>query len=144
MTFKIGNTTWEGKLSNGIGMVETESGLIREKISHHSRFNEEDGTNPEELLGTAISASYSMALAQLLEQKGYRPLKLDTQVAVELEETDENQLEIPQIVITTYAKIIDIDHESFLQLADEAQKNCPITKALTGIHEIVLKTILNE
>ena len=73
MPVRKASAIWEGNLFKGKGTVEVESGLFKGSYSFLTRFEDEKGTNPEELLGAAHAACYSMALSSMLGEKGYKP-----------------------------------------------------------------------
>lgn len=140
MPVRKANAVWEGNLISGKGTVEVESGLFKGQYSFLSRFEEEKGTNPEELLGAAHAACFSMAFSSMLGEKGYKPVKISTEANVHIEKID-NGFSITKILLTTHGEVPDIDKEIFLKIANEAKVGCPVSKALAATH-IELEAIL--
>lgn len=121
---------WEGRLKDGTGTVSTESGVLTDQqYSFKTRFEEGKGTNPEELLGAAHAGCFSMALSMILGQSDYVPDNIDTKASVTLDQTDSG-FEISAIHFDVTAKIPDIDEETFLEAANTAKVNCPVSQVL--------------
>jgi osmotically inducible protein OsmC len=131
MTTRQADTTWQGG-TDGSGDFETESGQIEGTFRFPTRFEDEPGTNPEELIGAAHSGCFSMQLTAFLEEEGHTPDSLHTEADVHLERADEGGFEIPRIDLTLTADIPDIDEDTFEDLAQNAKENCPVSKALAG------------
>jgi len=131
MTTRQADTTWQGG-KDGSGDFETESGQIEGTFRFPTRFEDEPGTNPEELIGAAHSGCFSMQLTALLEEEGHTPDSLHTEADVHLEQADGGGFEIPRIDLTLTADIPDIDEETFEDLAQNAKETCPVSKALAG------------
>lgn len=123
---------WEGSLKAGKGTVSTESGVLDESpYSFGTRFEEEKGTNPEELIGAAHAGCFSMALSMILGEDGYEPTSIDTQAAVMLSKTGEG-FEISKIHLKVRATISEISEDAFKKAAEAAKINCPVSKALNA------------
>jgi len=131
MVVRKASAVWEGNVVEGMGVVEVESGLFKGFYSFLSRFAEGKGTNPEELLGAAHAACYSMALSSLLGKKGYKPVKISTEANVHIEKIGEN-FSITKILLITRGEVSGIDEKIFLELANEAKISCPVSKALAA------------
>lgn len=132
MALRKANAKWEGGLQSGKGEVALGSGAFKGSYSFKSRFEEGSGTNPEELVGAAHAGCFSMALANGLEQAGYKPESIETQAEVSLEKAGEG-FKISKIKLITRANIPDISSEDFEQQANIAKENCPVSKALAGV-----------
>ena len=132
MATRKANATWEGGLKNGNGNVKTESGAVSTGYSFNSRFEDDKGTNPEELLGAAHAGCYSMALSAGLEQDGYKPKSVHTVASVKIEK-DGDGFTITNITLETEADIPEIDEAKFKEHAEGAKKNCPLSKALSAV-----------
>ncbi len=132
---------WRGKLKDGEGKVKLGSGLLETEYSFRSRFEEGEGTNPEELIGAAHAGCFSMALANILEEEGYDPREILTEAEVSLDEV-EGEFTITGIDLSTEAKVPGIAEEDFEQHAAAAKENCPVSKALAGT-EITLEATLS-
>ncbi|MFH5801344.1 OsmC family protein [Haladaptatus sp. CMAA 1911] len=131
MTTRQADTTWQGG-KDGSGDFETESGQIEGTFRFPTRFEDEPGTNPEELIGAAHSGCFSMQLTAFLEEEGYTPDSLHTEADVHLEQADGGGFEIPRIDLTLTADVPDIDEDTFEELTQNAKENCPVSKALAG------------
>ncbi len=114
--------------------------ILKGSYSFLSRFGEKKGTNPEELLGAAHAACYSMAFSSMLGEKGYKPIKIYTEANVHIEKVGDG-FAITKILLITRGKVPDIDKETFLQIANEAKVGCPVSKALAATN-IELEAIL--
>ena len=131
MPIRKANAVWEGNLINGKGTVEVESGLFKSLYSFLTRFEEGEGTNPEELLGAAHAACYSMAFSSMLGEKGYKPVKISTESNVHIEKAGDD-FSITKIILVTRGEVPDIDKETFLNIANKAKVGCPVSKALAA------------
>jgi len=140
MVKRKANAVWEGNLKQGKGKMALGSGVFERSYSFGSRFRDEKGTNPEELIGAAHAGCFSMALANLLAQKGFSPKKIQTYANVNLEKT-EMGFTIKSIDLNTEGEIPDITEADFIELAEEAKNGCPVYRALTGV-EIFLSSEL--
>lgn len=118
------------------------NGAYEGAYSFKSRFEEGTGTNPEELIGAAHAGCYSMALSADLADAGYAPESVTTNADVSLEIVDGDPA-ITTIVLNVKANIPDIDEDEFMEYAEGAKKNCPVSKALSGVN-IELNAELNN
>ena len=140
MPVRKASAAWEGNLIDGKGTVGVESGLFKGQYSFLTRFEEGEGTNPEELLGAAHAACYSMAFSSMLGKKGYKPVKISTESNVHIEKVG-GDFSITKILLVTRGEVPDIDEETFLKIAMEAKIGCPVSKALAATN-IELEAIL--
>lgn len=131
MAQRNAKAAWHGGLKNGQGSVEVGSGSFRGKYSFKSRFESGTGTNPEELVGAAHAACFSMALAHGLEEAGYSPESIETTAQVSIESV-EGGFAITRIHLDTRGAVPDIEESEFLRHAQTAKENCPVSKALAG------------
>lgn len=122
---------WKGTLRHGQGRIELGSGAFEGEYSFKTRFEDEPGTNPEELIGAAHAACFSMALAASLTDAGHRPDEIKTEAKVKLSK-GEDGFEISYIKLTTEAKIADMSEEEFEIFALRAKEDCPVSKALSA------------
>lgn len=121
---------WTGGLKDGRGAISTQSGaLAAYPYGFGSRFEGVPGSNPEELIGAAHSACFTMALTLVLGEAGYRADKLETRAVVTLAQGD-GGFAIPAIALTLSATIPGIEPEAFTTLANAAKANCPVSKLL--------------
>lgn len=132
MPTRKGSAEWKGGLEGGTGRVSLESGAFDGSYSFGSRFEQAGGTNPEEMIGAAHAACYSMALAAALEKAGYEPERVSTTASVDLEMEDEGP-RIATITLNAEAEVPDIESDAFHEQAEGAKENCPVSKALAGV-----------
>ncbi len=127
------NAHWEGDLKSGQGTLATpQSGLLdNTRYGFNSRFGDEKGTNPEELIAAAHAGCFTMALSAKLTEAGHPPTALDTQAEVDL--SLEGGPTLSAIRLKTQAKVPGIDAAKFRSIADDAKQNCPISKALSAV-----------
>jgi lipoyl-dependent peroxiredoxin len=131
MPTRDGHARWEGKLSEGSGVVDTASGALSANFSASSRFEDGSGTNPEELLGAAHASCFSMALTHILEGAGHEPAHVDTTAKVTIKAQDGGFV-IPTIELVTEASVPGIENGEFQEHAATAKRECPLSKALAG------------
>jgi lipoyl-dependent peroxiredoxin len=125
---KKGWAVWKGGIKDGGGTISTETGVLKEApYGFKSRFEDGPGTNPEELLGAAHAACFSMAFSLMLTTAGKPPEKIETQAAVSLEKVGDG-FEITKSHLTMKAKIPGITKAMFDELAGKAKAGCPVSK----------------
>ena len=125
-----GSAVWQGGLKDGRGTVSTESGVLREAAySFGTRFENEKGTNPEELVGAAHAGCFSMALAAQLGEAGVKPERIETDATVTLEKSGDG-FAVTAVHLDVNAKIPGADEAKFQAAAKKAKEGCPISKLL--------------
>ncbi|PTX19510.1 osmotically inducible protein OsmC [Pontibacter mucosus] len=135
---------WNKGLKNGDGEVKSATGSFQSKYSFASRFGDStSGTSPEELIGAAHSGCFSMFLSGLLEKENLTPEYVHTQAVVTLGEQD-GAPTILKIELNTEVKADGLDNDKLQQLAQDAKKGCPVSKALNAVPEITLQATLKE
>lgn len=124
---------WEGDLKSGKGQLSTpQSGLMENtRYAFNSRFGDEKGTNPEELIAAAHAGCFTMALSAKLTEAGHPPTRLDTRADVDL--SMEGGPSLSQIRLKVTAEVPGIDDARFQTIAEDAKKNCPVSKALSAV-----------
>ncbi len=132
MITRRSSAVWEGNLKGGKGSMTLGSGAFQGAYSFGSRFADEPGTNPDELIGAAHAGCFSMALSGELAEAGYTPKRISTEAAVRLEKT-EGGFAITRIDLTTVAVVPEIDEETFMKHAEAAKNGCPVSKALSAV-----------
>ena len=137
MPKRTASATWEGSLQDGNGTMRMASGAYEGPYSFQSRFEEGDGTNPEELIAAAHAGCYSMALSGDLGRAGYEPENVDTEAVVHIEPSDLG-FSITRIELHTRAKVPGIDAEEFQSLAEGTKTGCPVSRALAAVESIEL------
>jgi lipoyl-dependent peroxiredoxin len=121
---------WRGTGRDGAGDISSESGVLRETpYSYRTRFENEKGTNPEELVAAAHAGCFTMALAFQLQGAGYEPTELATEAAVTLEQEGQG-FTITKSALTLRASVPGLDEATFAQMAEGAEKNCPVSKLM--------------
>ncbi|MDB5871743.1 MAG: OsmC family peroxiredoxin [Ramlibacter sp.] len=143
MIEKKASIHWEGAGKTGAGKVSTETGALQGyPYGFASRFEgDRKGTNPEEILGAAHAACFTMAFAIACEKAGFATTAIDTTAAVRLAK-DGDAFKIDRIALTLEAAVPGIDEAKFQELAQGAKKNCPLSKALASVPEITLQAKL--
>lgn len=122
---------WRGTGRDGNGDLSTDSGVLtKTPYSYKTRFENEKGTNPEELVAAAHAGCFTMALAFALQMAGFKPAELATEAAVTLEPDGAQGFKISRSALTLRAQIPDISADEFASLAQEAERNCPVSKVL--------------
>lgn len=124
----IGKAVWNGSLKEGKGIMCTESGVLNDTpYSFKTRFEGEKGTNPDELIAAAHAGCFAMALSMILGKEGFTPEYLKTKAEVTM---DAEKLELTASHITLTAKIPNISQEKFMECANTAKDNCPVSQVL--------------
>ncbi len=132
MTTRNGSARYDGFGKTGKGHVSTESGVLADSpYSFNTRFGDEKGTNPEELIAAAHASCFTMALSFGLAGAGYNEGTLETKAAVKLEQ-DGAGFKVTHSDLTLTASVPGIDPEQFAAIAADAEKNCPISKVLNA------------
>lgn len=124
---------WEGDLKNGKGTLGTPaSGLLADTpYGFNSRFGDAKGTNPEELIAAAHAGCFTMALSSKLTEAGHPPASLDTRAEVDLSMEGGPSLSAIRLKVT--ADVPGIDPVRFRAIAEDAEKNCPVSRALSAV-----------
>ena len=123
---------WRGTGKDGAGDLSTDSGVLAETpYSYKTRFENEKGTNPEELIAAAHAGCFTMAMAFQLQTAGYEPTELTTEAAISLD-PDGQGFKISKSALTLTAEVPGLDQETFDRLALVAEKNCPVSRVLNA------------
>jgi osmotically inducible protein OsmC len=123
---------WQGTGKDGTGRLTSDSGVLSDTpYSFKTRFENEKGTNPEELIAAAHAGCFAMALAFQLQGAGFTPNELAAEAVVSIEQQG-GGFTITRSALTLNANVPGIDREKFEQLAREAEKNCPVSKVLNA------------
>lgn len=127
---------WQGSLTEGHGLLTSTSKVLDQTpYSFASRFKNEDGkmgTNPEELIAAAHAGCYSMALSSQLTKAGFVPTELKTNAAVIMKQ-GEGGYAISEVQLTVEGNVPGVTEAKFLELAQIAKENCPVSKALAAL-----------
>jgi lipoyl-dependent peroxiredoxin len=129
---KKGSAQWRGSLKEGQGTISTETGVLRAvPYGFKARFEDGPGTNPEELIGAAHAACYSMALSAGLGKAGFTPDSIETTAAVRLEKVGDG-FAITHSELVCIAKVPKIDDKTFMEIAEQTKSGCPVSKVLNA------------
>ncbi|MEL4016599.1 OsmC family protein [Dryocola sp. LX212] len=138
---KKGQAHWEGDIKRGKGTVSTESGALKQQpYGFNTRFEGAAGTNPEELIGAAHAACFSMALSLMLGEEGHTAESIDTTADVSLDKTD-GGFAITKIALTSNVKVPGVDSAAFDKIIQKAKAGCPVSQLIKA--EITLDYKLN-
>jgi osmotically inducible protein OsmC len=123
---------WRGTGRDGTGNLSTDSGVLAQTpYSYKTRFENEKGTNPEELIAAAHAGCFTRALAFQLQGAGFTPTELSTEAAVSLDPEGQG-FRITRSALTLRASVPNLDEATFMKLAGDAEKNCPVSKVLNA------------
>jgi osmotically inducible protein OsmC len=127
-----GSARWSGGIKDGIGAISTESGALKDyPYGFASRFEGKPGSNPEELLGAAHAACFTMALSLILGEAKLTAERMDTTAQVSLEQVP-GGWSISAVHLTLRAKVAGADATTFADLAAKAKAGCPVSKVLNA------------
>ena len=141
MTARNGSAEWKGDVKNGSGTITVGNGLFTGPFSYDSRFGEQSGTNPEQLIAAAQAGCFTMALASILATAGHAPERLRTSARVQLRMVD-GKPTLTRLDIETEGHVSGVNDQQFKSYAEEARVGCPVARALSGIPEIVVTATL--
>jgi lipoyl-dependent peroxiredoxin len=137
MPIRTASARWEGNLTEGSGTIKTGKGGFQGNYSFKSRFEEGEGTNPEELIAAAHSGCFSMAFSKGLADAGFTQTSVETTAKVHLDKTDAG-MTVTRIDLETVGTVPGIDEGTFQKIAEGAKENCPISRLLSPGAEITL------
>lgn len=140
MPTKKANAIWKGDLKSGNGTMKVGSGAYEGAFSFATRFEDKEGSNPEELIGAALAGCFSMAFSNELDKAGFAPNSVETSADVTI---DPGAGAITTIKLVTKGDVSDIDNEKFQEIAKAAKSGCPVSKALTGVDIKLDATLIN-
>ena len=127
---RFGSTRWNGGLREGHGTVSTESRALENyPYSFFTRYGEKPGTNPEELLGAAHAACFTMSFVRMLGMVNFVPDRVDSKSDVTIEKEGEG-FSITSVHLTVTANIPGIDQDTFQSIASKAKAWCPVSKLM--------------
>jgi osmotically inducible protein OsmC len=142
MAARTGSAIWNGNLKDGNGEVTVGDGVFTGAYSYASRFEDGEGTNPEELIAAAHAACFSMALSNILAEAGHPPEQIRTSARVQLRPVD-GAPTIARIDLEVEGSVPGIDEAAFNEHAEAAKAGCPVSRALAGVPEIALEARLS-
>ncbi|MBI2385151.1 MAG: OsmC family protein [Elusimicrobia bacterium] len=136
------SAVWVGGLKDGKGLISTESGaLVNRPYGFATRFGEEKGTNPEELIAAAHAGCFSMALSGKLAEAGLTAESISTQAAVTLEKLEAG-FTVTAIHLTVAARVPGAAADAFSAAAEKAKTGCPISRLLGAAAKITMSASL--
>lgn len=142
---RTADAVWNGELRGGRGEINSASGVLANTpYSFGTRFEQQPGTNPEELIAAAHAACYSMALAATLGRAGHQPQQVKTHAVCTLQPQQPSGFRITKMRLEVEGTIPGIDDQTFQQIARDAEQSCPVSNALRGGLEIELDAKLNR
>jgi len=143
MIEKTATVHWEGQGKKGVGKISTQTGALTSyPYGFASRFEDDRrGSNPEEILGAAHAACFTMAFSFACDKAGFATSSVDTEARVRLSPAGEGFV-IDRIALQLKATIAGIDEATFQKIAEDAKRNCPVSKALAGVADISLSATL--
>jgi osmotically inducible protein OsmC len=134
------NAVWRGTGRDGEGALTSASGVLSDTpYSFKTRFEDQPGTNPEELIAAAHAGCFTMALAFALQREGFTPEELSTEAAVSLDQ-DGAGFKITKSALTLRARVPGLSEAKFQEVAETAEKTCPVSRVLNV--EITLDALL--
>ena len=142
MPIRTASARWQGNLTEGSGTIKTGKGGYQGNYSFKSRFEEGEGTNPEELIAAAHAGCFSMAFSKGLADAGFTPTSVETTAKVHLDKTDAG-MTVTRIDLESVGNVPGIDAADFQKIADGAKENCPISRLLSPGAEITLTATLS-
>ena len=137
MAVRKADAIWSGSLGEGSGVMNMASGAYSGKYSVGSRFGEDAGTNPEELIAAAHAGCFSMALSAGLGRAGFEPERVSTSASVHINQVP-GGFAIDKIELECEAVVPGIDEARFQELATATKTGCPVSGALAAVKEITL------
>ena len=137
MSVRHAESVWNGNLKDGNGVMKLGSGELEAPFSFSTRFEEEPGTNPEELIGAAHSGCFSMFLSAVLTKAGFAPNKIETKAQVTLDQVDGAPW-ITKIHLICRADVPGVDEATFAEQVQVSKTGCPVSKALASVKEITV------
>jgi osmotically inducible protein OsmC len=143
MPTRSGSATWRGDLQGGDGDLRVGDGVFEGAYSFRSRFEEGEGTNPEELIAAAHAACFAMAFSNTLASEGHVPESVEARARVVLKEVD-GAPTLARIELTAEGSVPGIDDGDYQRLAEQAKSECPVSRALAGVPEIRLEATLSQ
>ena len=143
MPTRSGSAVWRGDLQSGDGNLTVGDGVFEGAYSFKSRFEEGEGTNPEELIAAAHAACFAMAFSNILSGEGHTPDSVDAHARVVLKEVD-GAPTLARIDLKADGKVPGISDDDYQRLAEQAKKDCPVSRALASVPEINLEATLSS
>ncbi len=133
MTKHYAKAYWEGNLTKGQGQYTLNTSGHQGAVKFLTRFEDDrSASSPEELIGAAHASCFTMAFSHALDQAGFPSDKIEAEAEVTLAKTPKG-FSITEILLKAKGTVKEISREKFLEIAEEAKKNCPVSQALAGV-----------
>lgn len=130
---------YDGTGKEGVGHLSTQSGVLEnQRYGFNTRFGDERGTNPEELIAAAHAGCFTMALSFALARDGIANARLETIAHVKLEQSGDS-FSVTRSDLELLADVPGLNEDRLRELAEEAKKNCPISKLLKADMELAVR-----
>jgi osmotically inducible protein OsmC len=143
MATRNGSAVWRGDLEGGEGRITVGNGVHEGPYSFTSRFEDGDGTNPEELIAAAEAGCFTMSLSLVLTTEGHVPEELVTDARAVLRNV-EGAPTITGMNLKVRGRVPGIDQDAFQRYAEQAEKQCVISRALAGVDEFKVEATLES
>ena len=143
MTVRDGSAEWRGDVLTGSGKITVGDGVFEGPYSFASRFEDGDGTNPEQLIAAALAGCFTMALSNQLADAGHPPQSLRTHAVVHMRNND-GEISLSRIDLEATGRVPGLPEDEFQRYGGEAKANCPVSRALAGVPEITLTAKLES
>jgi lipoyl-dependent peroxiredoxin len=137
MATRNGSAEWHGDIRSGSGRVTVGEGTFEGDYSFRSRFEDGEGTNPEELMAASHASCFAMAITSLMAADGHAPESVRSRAHVHLRQI-EGAPTIARIDLEAEGTVPGLDDEAFRRYAEQAKAVCPVSRALAGVPEIEL------
>ncbi len=135
MATRNGSAEWRGDLEQGEGDLTVGEGAFEGHYSAASRFEEGEGTNPEELIAAAHAACFSMALSNIIAEAGHEPRSVSTTAKAHMRNVD-GAPTIARIDLETEGRVEGLSEDEFRSYAEKAKADCPVSRALGAVEEM--------
>jgi osmotically inducible protein OsmC len=143
MPVRTASAKWNGNLFDGNGRMRMESGAWEGPYSFGSRFQEEQGTNPEELIAAAHAGCFSMALSADLAGAGFKPNSVETTAKVHVDKVGDG-FTITRINLESKADVPEIGNDRFQEIVEGTKNNCPVSRLLKAAEISVDASLVNS
>jgi len=139
------SAVWEGNLVEGHGRVSAASGVFTDlDLTWAARTNRPDPkTSPEELIAAAHAACYAMAFSHTLAEAGHAPERVSVTAVCHFTPIEGGGFSVSKMEVDVHGRVPGVDAEAFQQLAEDGERGCPVSNALRGNVEIVLRATLD-
>ena len=140
------SAVWEGNLVEGHGRVSAATGVFTDlDLTWAARTNRPDPkTSPEELIAAAHAACYAMAFSHTLAEAGHAPERLSVTAVCHFTPIEGGGFSVSKMEVDVHGRVPGVDAEAFQHLAEEGERGCPVSNALRGNVEIVLRATLDS